>query len=104
MKISAILPFLLILLFSCAQENKNVGCEKLYESKNLWALNDIPYTGICENHENGILEYYSDFYDKTKLVSYIFLLLTTLQTRAMILFLTALSTDILFLPSATFLR
>ena len=45
-----------------------------------------------------------DFYDKTKLVSYIFLLLTTLQTRAMILFLTALSTDILFLPSATFLR
>jgi antitoxin component YwqK of YwqJK toxin-antitoxin module len=61
MKISAVLPFLLILLFSCAQENKNIGCEKLYESKNLWLLNNIPYTGICENHENGILEYYSEF-------------------------------------------
>ena len=44
-----------------------------------------------------------DFYDTTKQFSYTDLFLTTAYILCMILFLTAFNTDILFLPSLTFL-
>ncbi len=57
----------ILVFFSCIPKNKaqsengTTDCNDLVEISGKWLLNNKPYTGNCENYENGILRSYAEF-------------------------------------------